>query len=264
MHVIYFITAESYKEREVLVEAESLCNLPVHYLLGLLIYLKQNIMINDKEKSNKGRTLVKDIEKLLLHIKIDEIVMNIDNAIEGEVYVNEESNRFVCEEGINILKMLDLFEYYTKSERISNIKSMLKVLGIIKKVPIEEKYEGQKVFEVKRNLKKVKHKIIKYELNTPISKVQTPTSQEDIKRAIIDSSISVSTNTKPNDYRKLYNSKSDFGLLNEPVTMFCKDTIPNPSFMISSQKGLDVVAKKQKEKWNMLYTNSPYLSYKSS
>jgi hypothetical protein len=262
MHIVHFITAESYKEKEVLIEAESLCNLSIHYLLGLLVYLKQNVMINDKEKNIKGGVLVKDIERLLLHINIDHIVMHIDNIIEEKAHSAEESNRIVCEEGVSVLRMFDLFEYYTKPEQLFNIKSMLEVLGTIKKAHIVEKHEEPKlkVYVDGLQKKKIKHKIINYELNIPGNERQTQTSQQGIRKSITSSSVSAST---VNAYKKLHSSKSDFGLLNESATVFCKDTIPSPSFIISSQKELNAVSKKQKEKWSML-NNAHYLSYKSS
>eukprot|EP00826_Nyctotherus_ovalis_P011036 TRINITY_DN12880_c0_g2_i3.p1 TRINITY_DN12880_c0_g2~~TRINITY_DN12880_c0_g2_i3.p1 ORF type:complete len:301 (+),score=62.99 TRINITY_DN12880_c0_g2_i3:190-1092(+) len=253
LHIAHLIIKESYKAKEVLIEAESLCNLSTHHLLGLLIHLKNNISINDKPK--EAKPLISDVERLMLHINVKELVENMEEWNRCE----SEEDKVVCEAGVSVLKACELFEYYAKSEQLSNVRTMFEVLGIVKKIFIEEKYEEPKfkvhVDKVRRQ-SKVSHKVINYELDLPLKEVRTQTINIHTLKKPTTSPIPHSPAAK-----KLLISKSDFALTQKSAAIFCKDSAVSPLFILSSQKKLDTV-NGRKERWSAIGASECYVSYK--
>lgn len=167
-HIIHCLLKDFYGRSDALIEAESLCKLPAHYLLGLLIFLKSRLQIKvntDNNDSSSLKIISKNLsetdnldsntDKILENIDIDLLVTNFsklnlkDSQTSKELYnlpargsiitedtsSTKENKKFVSEVGINILKLLNLFSEYGRIQGIIHIKPMLEVAGFLKKPP---------------------------------------------------------------------------------------------------------------------------------
>lgn len=142
--VVNCIANDAYGKEEIQSEAEALCQLPPHYLLGLFTYFKKTLK-EDKKIEKTDSQFEANMGKLLDCLNFNSIFQHFQE-IHGKFsqpITNEEppkipdtkNLRLLCTVGVSILQLYNLFQTFIKPKEIHNIQSLLDVAGVIKSIP---------------------------------------------------------------------------------------------------------------------------------
>ena len=251
--IITRIINSVYKREDSLIEAENLYKLPEHLLLGLLIYLKQKLCLTMNKEIGSNVELMKIVNYIntsKLIDKLGDVEKDYAKEFLHRVNIDLENDYFVCEIGINMLKSYELFSKFTTNERIHNIKPMLEVLNIIKKVTPEIK-QRKKLLHVRTlsNTKKniIKCKVQNYNIDLPTKNTIGQISTPNISRA-------------DNNKKLFMNIKKSRSSFHNSSNIFFNDVERTPLSLIVTKDDKDNGKRITNEEKNMQKNDPNYFS----